>query len=87
MVVFDLNLFPSSITWSQHCRNLIHSGYDPQTPIKFVRGQTPIFNETFSPKAYVTSCPPQTTFGWILTISSIKRVTILLVVSQHSLKH
>ena len=47
MVVFDLNLFPSSITCSQHCRNMIHAGYDPQTPIKFVRGQTPIFNETF----------------------------------------
>ena len=48
MVVFDLNLFSSSITCSQHCRNLIHSGYDPQTPIKFVRGQTPVFNETFT---------------------------------------
>ena len=48
MVIFDLNQYPPSTSCSQHCRNLIKAGHDPQTPIKFVRGQTPVFNETFT---------------------------------------
>ena len=48
MIIFDLNQYPPSISCSQHCRNLIKAGHDPQTPIKFVRGQTPVFNETFT---------------------------------------
>ena len=50
MVIFDLNQYPPSTSCSQHCRNLIKAGHDPQTPIKFVRGQTPVFNETFTLK-------------------------------------
>lgn len=50
MVIFDLNLYPPSTSCSQHCRNLIIAGHDPQTPIKFVRGQTPVFNENFTLK-------------------------------------
>lgn len=48
MVIFDLNQYPPSTSCSQHCRNLINAGHDPQTPIKFVRGQTPVFKETFT---------------------------------------
>ena len=48
MLIFDLNQYPPSTSCSQHCRNLIKAGHDPQTPIKFVRGQTPVFNETFT---------------------------------------
>ena len=48
MIVFDLNQYSPSISCSQHCRNLIKAGHDPQTPITFVRGQTPVFNETFT---------------------------------------
>ena len=46
MIIFDLNQYSPSISCSQHCRNLINAGHDPQTPIKFVRGNTNIFNET-----------------------------------------
>ena len=48
MVIFDLNQYPPSTSCPQHCRNLIKAGHDPQTPIKFVRVQTPIFKETFT---------------------------------------
>ena len=48
MIVFDLNQYSPSISCPQHCRNLIRAGHDPQTSIKFVRGQTPVFNETFT---------------------------------------
>ena len=54
MVIFDLNLYPPSTSCSQHCRNLINAGHDPQTPIKFVRGQTSVFNETFTLKHWAT---------------------------------
>ena len=50
MIVFDLNQYPPSVSCSQHCRNLIKAGYDPQTPIKFVRGNTAVFNEVFTLK-------------------------------------
>ena len=48
MIVFDLNQYPPSVSCSQHCRHLITAGYDPQTPIKFVRGNTAVFNENFT---------------------------------------
>ena len=50
MVIFDLNQCPPSTSCSQHCRNLIKAGHDPQTPIKFIRGPTPVFNETHTLK-------------------------------------
>ena len=54
MIVFDLKQYPPSMSCSQHCRHLISVGHDPQTPIKFVRGSIPVFNEVFTLEYWAT---------------------------------